>query len=137
MIEELKEKLHEGGYTLAVAKNQDVRFFTGRGISDIYNLYMGDAEFLCGSTIVDKIIGKGAATVMILAQAKEVYTDVISENALDFFKRYDVKVSYGELVPHIIRRDGKGWCPVELLCRDIGTVEESINAITQFLNSKK
>lgn len=133
MINSLVEELHSGDYTLIVCKNNEIKRFTGKGIADIYTLYNENPQFLEDSYIVDKIIGKGAATVMIVAKVKEVYTDVISENALNFFNKYNVKVNYKKLVPHIIRRDGKGWCPVELLCRDSDTIEESMVKICEFM----
>ncbi|MFI3267448.1 MAG: DUF1893 domain-containing protein [Rikenellaceae bacterium] len=136
MIEELVKELHDGGFTLLICKDNEIRRFTGRGIADIYGLYNENPEFLNGSTIIDKVIGKGAASIMILSKPKEVYTDVISENALAFFKKYDVKVTYKELVSHIIRRDGNGWCPVELLCKDLSTAEEALTKINEFMKQQ-
>lgn len=133
MVEKLIERLHSGGFTLVVAKGDEVRSFNGRGITDIYRLYKDEPQVLCGATIVDKIIGKGAAAIMILSRPYEIYTDVISENALSLFTKYGVKVSYSELTPHIIRRDGNGWCPVELMCCDAETPEECLTKIDQFV----
>ncbi|MFR9602751.1 MAG: DUF1893 domain-containing protein [Rikenellaceae bacterium] len=134
-IERLIEELHRGEHTLIVAKGEEVRRFSGRGVSDIYALFRDDSKWLCGATIVDKIIGKGAAAIMIMAKPKAIYTDVISQNGLALFRRHGVEVSYAEVTPHIIRRDGAGWCPVELLCRDIESAEECIAPIGEFIGN--
>lgn len=137
IIERLIEELHEGSHTLIVAKGGEVRRFSGRGVADIHNLLHTAPEFLDGATIVDKIIGKGVAAIMILAKPEQVYTDVMSENALALFTQYDIKVSYEVLTAHIIRRDGNGWCPVEQLCRDESTPEGCLAKIDEFIKQQK
>ncbi len=135
MIERLIEELHNGEYTLIVAKGEELRYFRGRGVSDIYNMYINEPESLRDATIVDKIIGKGAAAIMIMAKAKQIYTNVISENAIALFRKYAVEVNYTEQTPHIIRRDGEGWCPIELMCKDIDSAEGCIAPIAEFIDN--
>ncbi|MFI3266893.1 MAG: DUF1893 domain-containing protein [Rikenellaceae bacterium] len=136
-IDTLISQLEAAKATLMVIGDNTVNHYTQRGIQDIYTLFKQSPQVLKGATIVDKIIGKGAASVMIAARPQKVYTRIISQNALQFFNQYNIPVEYKELVPHIIRRDGNGWCPVELLCKEATTVEQAMLKIDEFMNQIK
>lgn len=87
-----------------------------------------------GATIADKVVGKGAAALMILGEIKEVHADIISVPALELFKASPVTVTYDAVVPHIINRRGDGICPVEQLCATCSTPGECLPAISLFLD---
>ena len=121
-MEELINLLHTGGYSCVIANEGKIRTFTQRGVADLY-------DFLKGALIADKVVGKGAAALMILGGIKELYTDVVSSNAMDLFQTSDVKVDFVQEVPFIWNRDHTGWCPVETMCSE----EESAEAILQLI----
>lgn len=77
-MEELINLLHTGGYSCTIANKGEIRTFTQRGVADIYDLLTQEPEFLKGASIADKVVGKGAAALMILGGIKELYTDIIS-----------------------------------------------------------
>lgn len=131
-MEELKEILFAGAYSL-VMRNGEIRTFDGRGVSDLFRLLKEDPAFMKGAEAADKVIGKGAAALMILGGVREVYGEVVSEPALRLFEDEGVKVTYGTLVPHIINRKGDGICPVETLCADCRTAEECLPLIADFI----
>ncbi len=133
MICELKKILHEGGHSLVVGRGE-VRCFDGSGVSDLYKILTHEPDLLQGAEIADKIIGKGAAALMILGGAKEVYADVISRPALSLLSDAHIEVEYAKVVPNIINRAGTGICPVEELCLECATPEECLPLITEFLN---
>jgi Domain of unknown function (DUF1893). len=135
-MEDLINLLHEGNHSLVVA-NGDVVTFDGRGVSDLYNLFREDPSFLDGADVADKVVGKGAAALMISGKIHAVHADVISEPALELFAQSAVKVSYGIVVPNIINRKGDGICPLETLCIPCTTAEECLPLITKFINSNK
>ena len=66
MIEELIDLLHSGGYSCAIANGDIIRTFTQRGVADLYDLLTQEPDFLKGALIADKVVGKGAAALMIL-----------------------------------------------------------------------
>lgn len=135
MTDDLIELLHSGNHSLVVA-NGDVCTFDGRGVSDLYSLFNEDSGFLKGASVVDKIVGKAAAALMILAEVQEVHTDVVSQLALDLFAESRVRVSYGTVVPHIINRTQTGWCPLETRCCDCLTPQECFCRIEEFIESQ-
>ena len=50
-----------------VIRNGDtVRIFHERGIKDLFRLLKTEREFLDGAFVADKVVGKGAAALMVL-----------------------------------------------------------------------
>lgn len=129
------DRLHAENCSCVIVNGS--RTFIGhqRGVKDLYGLVKGSPEILDGAYIADKVVGKGAAALMVIGGVKGVFADVISEPALDLFDRSGVSVSYGICVPNIIRRDGNGICPVESLCADCSSTEECLPLIENFINN--
>lgn len=133
MIEELIDLLHSGGYSCAIANGDIIRTFTQRGVADLYDLLTQEPDFLKGALIADKVVGKGAAALMILGGIKELHTDIISSKALELFQDSDIKVSFIQEVPFIWNRDHIGWCPVETMCSEEKSAEAILPLIHNFL----
>ena len=123
-MEELINLLHTGGYSCTIANGGKIRTFTQRGVADLYDLLTQEPEFLKGALIADKVVGKGAAALMILGGIKELYTDIISTKALELFRKSDVKVDFAQEVDFIWNRDRTGGCPVETMCSEVESAEE-------------
>lgn len=121
------------GETTLVVDNGRVTTYTGHGVGDLHRLLTEHPRMLQGSRVADKIVGKGAAALMILGGVRELYTPTISKLALDLLGGYDIKTTYDKVIDHVINRDKTGWCPVETLCRDLSTPEDCMAAITEFL----
>lgn len=132
-MEELISMLHTGGYSCVIANGEEIRTFTQRGVADLYDLLTMEPEFLKGAIIADKVVGKGAAALMILGEIKELYTDVISTKALDLFQKSGVKVDFKQEVPFIWNRNHTGWCPVETMCSEENSAENILPLIRDFL----
>lgn len=132
-MEELIKLLHSGDYSCVIANGEIRRTFTQRGVADLYDLLTLEPDFLKGASIADKVVGKGAAALMILGGIKELYTDIISSKALELFRRSDVKVDFAQEVPFIWNRDHTGWCPVETMCSEVETAEEILPLIHDFI----
>lgn len=132
-MEELISMLHTGGYSCVIANGEKIRTFTQRGVADLYDLLTMEPEFLKGAIIADKVVGKGAAALMILGEIKELYTDVISTKALDLFQKSEVKVDFTQEVPFIWNRNHTGWCPVETMCSEENSAENILPLIRDFL----
>ncbi|MFR9620413.1 MAG: DUF1893 domain-containing protein [Rikenellaceae bacterium] len=129
----LVERLDREGCSCVVANGADVRNFCMRGIADLHRLLREEAEFLQGALVADKVVGKGAAALMVSGGVSRLYTHIISEGALQLFEQSAVDVEYGLRVPHIINRDKSGWCPVETLCRDVDGVAEILPILDRFI----
>lgn len=106
-----------------------------RGVADLYRWLTEEPAVLRGARVADKVIGKGAAALLVLGGATAVHADVISRPARELLRRNGVEVTFGEEVDHIINRSRTGWCPVESLCRDEESPERMLALITGFLQT--
>lgn len=131
-MEDLVRLLHDGKYSLVVA-NGDICTFNGQGISDLYNLFKEDPGFLRGASLADKIVGKAAATLMVLGGVREVYADIICLSAIDLLRNNRIQPNYGIVVPNIINRTKTGLCPLEIRCQNYLTPQECFNQIEEFI----
>lgn len=136
-MNELIDILHRGAYSCVIRKGDDTRTFHQRGVADLWQLCQGEEHFLRGALIADKVIGKGAAALMIHGGACEVYADVISHPALALLLEHGIEVSYHEMTDRIVNRRGDGLCPVETLCVDLTTIDDMVEAISNFINKLK
>lgn len=125
--------LHTGNFSCVIRKGEEVRTFTQRGVADLYELLTTDADFLKGSYIADKVIGKGAAALMIKGGVQHVYADVISRPALALLQSFHMDVEYATLTDNIINRSGTGICPVEERCLPLEELEDMVEAIGNFV----
>lgn len=132
-MEELIETLHTGGYSCVIEKEGKIRTFTRRGVADLYDLYENEKEFMQGARIADKVIGKGAAALIVLGKMKEVYADVISSSALSVLRAAGIPTDFKEETPFIVNRDKTGRCPLETACKNLNTPEEMFPAIKAFV----
>ena len=135
-MKELIDILHDQSLTLVV-KSADgtIHPFTQRGVKDLLALVTERPELLHGALIADKAVGKAAAACMVAGGVKRVHADVMSEPALALLSAHGVAAGYGQLVDHIINRDGTGWCPMERLSRDESDPQVIIGKIKAFFQS--
>lgn len=129
--------LHRGGFSLVMMKDEYLRTFTQRGVADLYGLLTEDPSYMVDALVADKVVGKGAAALMVLGCVMEVYADVISEPALEMLQSSGIPVFYKQLVPFIENRDKTGYCPVETLCRDVKCAADALPLIADFLKKIK
>ena len=115
-MDELIRLLNEGNYSCVVRQGEETRTFSRRGVADLYDLYATDRAFLNGAWLADKVIGKGAAALMVLGGVSRVWTRVVSTPALALLREGGVEVAYAEEVSCIINRTRTGRCPLETLC---------------------
>ena len=131
--QELITQLHALQCSCIIRNNGTTRTFHERGVKDLHRLLMQEPEILSGASLADKVVGKGAAALMIAGEVAWVYADVISQTAMELFEQSRVEVQYGEIVPNIINRAGTDICPVEKLCRDCKTAAECLPLIDKFI----
>ena len=131
--QELITQLHALQCSCVIHNNGTTRAFHERGVKDLHRLLEQEPEILSGASLADKVVGKGAAALMIAGGVAWVYAGVISQAAMELFEQSRVEVQYGEIVPNIINRAGTDICPVEKLCRDCQTAAECLPLIDKFI----
>ena len=135
--EQIITMLHASQCSCVVANGTRIEQFHERGVKDLHKILADDRALLDGAFIADKVVGKGAAALMVAGGVREVYADVMSRAALSLFQQSGVAVEYDTLVDNIINRAGTDICPVEKLCMQCSTADECLPLITQFIESMR
>lgn len=134
-MEALVDILLKGGYACVIGNKEQVRAFVKRGVADLYTLLHDEPDFLSGAQVADKVVGKGAASLMILGGVRRVYALVMSEPAFELLQSAGMEVACGEKVSYIRNRANTGCCPLESLCGEASTAAEALPLIERFLAS--
>lgn len=121
------KQLLDGGASLAIVGGGELTF-NEHGVKTLLSLQSGS---LAGASVADKVVGKAAAMLLVRGGAIEVYAEVISEPALEVFKRHGVPCVFGELVPNIINRNKTGICPMEQAVLDVDDIEKAYGILIE------
>lgn len=101
----------------------------GRGVSPLMRLWDSEPSMLEGAFVVDKIIGKAAAMILVAAGAKRVYGEVMSTSGEAYLNTHGIETSYGIRVELILNRTQTGICPIEQSVIGISDPHEGIASI--------
>ncbi|GHV00812.1 hypothetical protein FACS1894211_09070 [Clostridia bacterium] len=129
-LRDAKRKIETGKAGLIVIKGKTVVCeCNGRGVGDLLRVYDGDKEALRGAAVVDKVIGKAAAVILVAGGAVYAYGRIMSRAAENLLKVNGITIAYGELTDVILNVAGDGVCPIEQSVLNIDGVEEGLQAI--------
>lgn len=131
---QLLRQLDEGRFSCIVENNGDIHTFKQKGVRDLYDLVSNSNSILKQARVADKIVGKGAAALIIRGGATSVYTHSISKSALEMLKNNNIHVSYDNVIEYIINNAGTDMCPLEKRVLDCKTADECWPIIQQFIN---
>lgn len=128
-----KKYLYDNDLKLVVMKNgEPIATSVDRGIKPIYDVYTKELHHLDGAYIADRVTGKAAAMLLAEGGVKGVYTDLISDAAIEVLDQFPILVEYGKRVPFILNREGDDMCPIEKISRGVQDVEGLIAGIEEF-----
>ena len=130
-----KSTLLENEYSIVVAKENEIVYKSeGKGLQSLISLYKNDVNTLENSSIADKVIGRAAALILVDSNIKEVYADLISQNAIDILDKSNISYEYKSQVTEIRNRDNTGMCPMEELSLKCVSADELIEKIEEKFN---
>lgn len=124
-LEKAKELLVTEELTCCFTDGERIYKSKDRGVKPLL-FYLDEGIDPTGICAADKVIGKAAAFLYVLLGIKCIYADVISEKALEVFKKYSVDISYSTCVPAIRNRTDTGFCPMETA---VGSIDEPAQAL--------
>jgi hypothetical protein len=137
-IEIAKEHMINNNLNFVLVKDGNILAESNsRGIKPIYDTFVNNANDFWGASVADRVIGKAAAMFLTNGGIKELYTDLISDLALDILEEKDIKVQYLKKVPMILNRTKDDMCPIEKLSSKIDDIDKLIFEISEFLNNIK
>lgn len=113
-LEIVKQRLYETNASLVVMfESGEIKEFYSRRVYDIVSLLKENSNSLKGAIVADKVIGKVAASLLIVAGVKEIYANIISEFATTVLEEKSIRYEYKNKVNYIINNDKTGMCPME------------------------
>lgn len=92
---------------------------------------------LHGTLMVDKILGRAAAFLVIYSKAAEAITNIVSSPGKEVLEAHNLKFSFREEVPHIKMENGVIFCPFERMVQGIDDPEEAYQAMVEKMASFK
>lgn len=131
--EDMLNYLKENQLSLVVRNRGEQTTYTQHGVRDLYDLQ--NSRVLQGAAIADKIIGKGAAALMIAGGVKYVTTEAISQEAIDMLRAAGIDVQYHEVLDYIPNHDHTGECPIEQRLHGISDPAECLPIVNAFVES--
>lgn len=110
----VRERLYSTNASLVVLyANGECKEYYQNRIKDMKEILQKDKQALKGAIIADKVIGKVASSILIVAGVKEIYADVISKYAIPVLEENTVQYEYRQLVEYVQNNDKTGMCPME------------------------
>lgn len=114
-ISELSLKLEN--HSLLVYKDGKISYQDEHGIKPL--LIQIKKKGLKNAIVVDKVIGKAAALLMVYGKVKQVHTNIIAKDAMTVFEKYNIEYSANEVVEYIKNQTKDGLCPMEEKVKNI------------------
>lgn len=105
------------GYSLILKKGEKVLFSSREsGLRPLVECVGRFAGQVRGADLMDKVVGMGAARLIVLAKiASRVRAGLITEAALAHLAAHGVEAVGKKKTKKILGRDGTGPCPMEML----------------------
>lgn len=135
-LELAKQILEEENQSLVVVKSGKVLYKSvDRGIKPILSITNELKEEVSGSSIADKVIGKGAALLCVNLNIKEVYGDLMSQAGIEMLKKNGIEYEFKQSCEYIKNREGTDYCPIEKLSMDVEEPRELLEKLKMFFAS--
>lgn len=107
--------------------------FTNNGVVDLYRLVTEKPELIAGGMLADRVIGRGAALLLVKGGIDRVHALVMSRSASEVLKGAAIQHSCEHEVEHIANRTNTGMCPVEKATLDTTDPDVALVRIKAFL----
>ena len=129
------DELERTGNSLMVYKEGELIFESqSKGIRPYLEAIDSLKKDLGGTTVVDKIVGRAAALLIIYIKARKAYASVLSQPAKQVLDKYDFPVYFSTLVDQIKLKDGRIFCPFERMVQGISDPERAYMEILKKMN---
>jgi hypothetical protein len=136
ILDEYINRLNELGLSLMIYDRGKVIFRSAsKGVRPHLEAIDALGARLKGTTMVDKIIGRAAALLIIYSGAADVHAGIISTGGRGLIEREGIKLSFNKETEHIKTVDGRIYCPFEAMVQGIDDPVEAYHAVVKKMNS--
>ena len=130
LFEQAKKLVADGKAECVVIRGGRLYPWNGRGVSPLLEFHdHREPGFLKGATVVDKVIGRAAAAIIVSGGVVRVHGEVMSEDGKAYLESRGIQVTYGTLVPRILNMDRSDLCPLEKSVEGIDDPEQALTAL--------
>ena len=130
------DMLEKTGNSLMVYRDGDIVFqSSSKGIRPHLEAIDSLGEGLRGTVMVDKIVGRAAALLILYSGAVEAHAAVLSTQGRRALEMHGLMFTYAEEVEHIKMLDGRIYCPFEAMVQGLTDPEEAYHAIVEKMKS--
>ncbi len=113
------EIINEQNSTCVVfTKDQQTKVLFDKGIKPLLKMLYEEKESLIGATVVDKIIGKAVASILICAKVKSVYSFDMTKLAYEMLIDKGIEAKCNKIIDYVVNRDNTGKCLMEITCEN-------------------
>lgn len=135
-VDEYLRRLEEADMCLMVYKDEELIFQSGsKGIRPHLEAIDKLGDQLRGTLMVDKIVGRAAALLILYSGVAEVHAGVVSRGGLEVLARAGVKLFYGVETEHIKMVDGRIYCPFEAMVQGIDDPATAYSVVVEKMES--
>ncbi|MCL2556446.1 MAG: DUF1893 domain-containing protein [Firmicutes bacterium] len=130
IIKKAKQLIENGQACLVIIKGgKIVHTDTRTGITAVLDLLENSNELLKGAIIVDKVVGKAAASLFILGKIGFIYGITMSRPAKSILEEANAGIKHDIMVDVIQNRTKTGACIIEQCIYDIFNPNDALTAI--------
>lgn len=130
-LSKLKQIQNNAGYSLCAGKDHFLYVSHERGIAPIMTQLAKDPYYFQDCMIVDAVIGKAAAMMLVRSHAASIYGKVMSKMAKDYLDEHKMSYTLDTLCPYVVNRTMDGMCPMEQTVLDIDDPEEAYRQLNK------
>lgn len=129
LLAEMRALIASGKACVAASGGVIFAVSEGRGVAPALQLLETERERLKGALIADKIVGRAAAAIWIVAGVRKVVAEVMSEGAVALFEAHGVAHRAVTVVSSIRNRSATGPCPMDTRVKDLADPAEMVRVL--------
>lgn len=115
-------------HTLALCRDGELLTSDRRGVAPMVT-FLREGQVLTGYAAADRVVGKAAAWLFILAGVRAVYADTLSEGGRKLLTCHGIPVQWKSLTPAIRNRDNTGLCPMEQAVAEAADAADALRRV--------
>jgi hypothetical protein len=129
--------LENSGMSLMIYNDDKLIFESdSKGIRPHFEAINKIGDMLHGSVMVDKIVGRAAALLILYSKPKKVYAMILSTQGKNVFEGR-INFDYLKEIENIKTKNGKKLCPFEQIVQGIDDPFEAYKVIIEKASSLK
>ncbi len=128
--QQLKQIILDGQASFLIIKDNNLIYQDlGIGVKPIIKVINTNPDLIKDAIIIDKVIGKAAALLLIKFKAQAVQGLLMSKTAIKMLDKHSLSYQYDKLVPYIANRNNDGLCPLEDSVKDTDDLQQGYDNI--------